>query len=106
MWKVKIVKLSSQSPHNFYVEIARIHIAEIHFGFLPLLGDEFLARLYYEMSQLSTAGLWVAEENEKVLGFILGATNIRKSYTDVFKKDGFLFIKDGVKLNFQKKTSW
>jgi ribosomal protein S18 acetylase RimI-like enzyme len=101
-WKVNIVKLSNQSPHKFYIEIARIHIAEIHSGFLPLLGDEFLARLYFEMSQVSTAGLWAAEENEKVLGFILGVTNIRKSYIDVFKRAWFPFIKMGVRFFLKK----
>ncbi len=88
-----IVKLDHKSPYHVFLDIARLHISEIHFGFLPLLGEEFLSRLYYEMAELVNTGLWAAEEDGKVLGFILGTSDFRKSYIAVFKKAWYpLFI--------------
>jgi ribosomal protein S18 acetylase RimI-like enzyme len=95
--KMIIVKLDQKSPYSLFMEVACLHITEIHSGFFSLLGEVFLSRFYYEITQLPTAGLWIAEENGKVLGFILGTSDFGKSYADLFKKAWFTLLIMGVR---------
>jgi len=82
---MNIVKLDGNSPIGYFQAIARIHSEEIHFGFLPLLGEDFLAQLYFHMSQVSSSGVWIAEENGKAIGFVTGTADIRKCYRELFR---------------------
>lgn len=101
---MNLVKLDQKSSPHYFFDIARLHIEEIHHGFLPLLGEDFLSRLYYEMAQLSNTGLWIAKENDKILGFILGTSDFRKSYFKVFKKAWFALSMMGVRSLFKNKV--
>jgi GNAT superfamily N-acetyltransferase len=99
-----IHRLSKDSPKNVFLEIARLHFAEIHFGFLPLLGDEFLAYLYSQLAQLDEAAVWAAEEDGKLLGFLSGTADFKASYLKVFKKAWAGLIFRGVPSLFKRSV--
>jgi ribosomal protein S18 acetylase RimI-like enzyme len=67
-----------------------MHISEIQQGTLPLLGENFLSRLYFELAKAPKTGLWVAIENEMVIGFIAGCASTRESYLSIMKSGGIL----------------
>jgi GNAT superfamily N-acetyltransferase len=86
---MNILKLGTASPREYFIAIARIHSEEIHFGFLPLLGEEFLAQLYFHMSRTTSSGVWAAEENGSIMGFVTGTADIRECYREIFRNAWF-----------------
>ena len=74
-----IIRLTNSEPLSYFQEVARLHTAEIQHGMLPLLGNEFLTSLYYEMCREPKNGIWVATENGKILGFLAGSADVRLS---------------------------
>ncbi len=99
-----INRLGKDSPKNAFLEIARLHFAEIHFGFLPLLGEEFLTYLYSQLAQLDDAAVWAAEEDGKILGFLSGTADFKTSYLKVFKKAWAGLIIRGIPSLFKKSV--
>jgi len=86
---MEIIKLDqTDSPDNF-IQIARLHIAEIHHGFLSLMGVKFLSKLYQELSLAPFTGIWIAVDGAKILGFIAGSGYVARSYYSVMKRAGF-----------------
>lgn len=81
-----ILKLDGNSSKHYFKQIARIHTEEIHFGFLPLLGEDFLAQLYFFMSQVSSSGVWIVEENGAAIGFVTGTADIRECYREILRR--------------------
>jgi len=67
-------------------QIAIIHKQEINQGFLSQLGVKFLSKLYKSTMVSPNAFTIVAKDNDKVIGFISGCTNVTKFYHDFFKK--------------------
>lgn len=67
-------------------QIAKIHTREINQGFLSELGEKFLFKLYEAMVTSPTAFIVTAEENNCIVGFISGCTNLDKFYRDFYKK--------------------
>jgi GNAT superfamily N-acetyltransferase len=67
-----------------FQQVASIHIQEIHFGVLPLLGRNFLAQLNREMTRAPYTGVWVVIENGQVLGFVSGCADLNKMYRFIF----------------------
>lgn len=70
-------------------QIAKIHYYEINQGFLRQLGLRFLSLLYLAMIKSPLAFVVVAEENNEIIGFISGCTNVNGFYKDFFKKYTF-----------------
>ncbi len=70
-------------------EIAEIHFQEIKYGFLNQLGKKFLSYFYMAMITSPNAFLVVAEEDDKVIGFISGCTNLNKFYKDFVRQYTF-----------------
>jgi len=68
------------------LQIAKIHKQEINQGFLSQLGETFLSKLYEAMIIFPNSFIVVAKENDKVIGFISGCTNVKKFYKNFFKK--------------------
>lgn len=99
---MSIIKLDNNAPPGYFLQAAKIHIAEIHFGFLPLMGERFLTRLYREMANLPTAGLWVEEKERAITGFLLGSVDFQKSYQQVMVKAGFALSWLGISAIFKK----
>jgi len=85
---IEVFRLNSSYPYTIFAEAARIHISEIHQGTLPLLGDRFLSRIYFELAKAPKTGIWVAIENEMVIGFIAGCANTRGIYLSIMKSAG------------------
>ena len=81
-----IIKLATKKD---CLRIAEIHFSEIKYGFLNQLGKKFLTYFYLAMITSPNAFLVVAEENNKVIGFISGCTNLNKFYKDFVKQYTF-----------------
>ena len=60
--------------------IAGIHKSEIKKGFLSSLDASFLEKLYSAAIQASSSFCVVAKEEERVVGFIAGASDLNKFY--------------------------
>jgi len=67
------------------VQIAEIHKKEINQGFLSELGDAFLAEFYRAIIQSPGGFCVVAEDEERVIGFISGCERIGGFYKFFFK---------------------
>jgi len=71
--------------------IAELHIQGISTGFISSLGIDFVTALYEAIAQSKFSFGFVAEENNKILGFVAFATNINKLYKSVILKEGWRF---------------
>jgi len=77
---------------SMYVEqVARLHIDGINTGFISSLGIDFVTALYEAIAKNKSSFGFVAEENDKVLGFVAFTTNINKLYKSVILKKGLRF---------------
>jgi len=83
---MNIIKLDKESSSGYYKDVACLHIAEIHHGFLPILGLDFMSRLYYELARSPKTSIRIAIEDDKVVGFIASSADIRASYFAVFRR--------------------
>lgn len=72
-------------------EVAKLHIEGISIGFISSLGIDFVISLYEAIAQSESSFGFVAEEDEKVLGFVAFATNLSKLYKSVILKKGCRF---------------
>ncbi|KKC25714.1 hypothetical protein WP12_12950 [Sphingomonas sp. SRS2] len=63
-----------------YLQVAQLHAAAIHQGFLPMLGAEFLALLYQSIDECAESVLFVEREAGRVIGFVAGAKSMRSIY--------------------------
>ena len=71
-------------------EAARLHCSEISQGFLPTLGQPFLARLYRRMVLSPSAFFVVAEDAGVVQGFAAGTSDLGAFYRTFLVRDGLL----------------
>ena len=74
-----------------YREIARLHIECIENGFLPSLGEAFLALLYEAIDADPKSVLIVESKNGKVIGFVAGGSGKRSLYYQMLKRKSRLF---------------
>lgn len=61
-------------------EIAGIHASELKNDFLPSLGSEFLELLYLGVLKKGMAFGFVAQEKNKIVGFIIGTKNMNNFF--------------------------
>jgi len=98
------IKLASEKD---CFQIAEIHFKEIKHGFLNQLGKEFLGYFYSAMINSPNAFLIIAEENNSVIGFVSGSTNLKKFCKEFFRKYIFksflIFLKKYLVSIFLKK---
>jgi ribosomal protein S18 acetylase RimI-like enzyme len=73
---IRLQRLGESS--NLFNKVADMHIALIHGGVLPLLGRDFLARLYREIAVSPWGSVDVALQGERVVGFVAGTANVRR----------------------------
>jgi len=71
--------------------VAALHIKGIKTGFISSLGIDFVTALYEAIAKNKSSFGFVAEENDKVLGFIAFTTNLNKLYKSVITKSGIKF---------------
>lgn len=74
---VRPVKKSDS--YSIFKQVALIHESEISEGFLSTLGTTFLARMYKFLALSPHSFLIIAQEGEKVVGFICGGLNTGKA---------------------------
>jgi len=68
------------------IQIAKIHKQEINQGFLSQLGVKFLSKLYERMISSENSFVIVSKDNDEIIGFINGCTNLKKFYKDFLRK--------------------
>jgi len=68
------------------IQIAKIHKQEINQGFLSQLGVKFLSKLYERMISSENSFVIVSKNNDEIIGFISGCTNLKKFYKDFLRK--------------------
>lgn len=90
---IEIIQAKPNDPQKWFHEVAKIHIEELKQGALIHLGIDGLSLLYQEIILIPRAGLWLAIENNKVLGFVSGCADTRSTYYR-------LFLRSGIKLAF------
>lgn len=74
-----------------YREVARLHIACMEDGFLPTLGEAFLALLYESIDVDPGNALIVESKNGKVIGFVAGGYGMGSIYRQMLKQWPRLF---------------
>ncbi|HPO61064.1 MAG TPA: GNAT family N-acetyltransferase [Exilispira sp.] len=67
--------------------IARLHQKYINKGFLSILGISFLNALYKYIATSKESFCIVAEESDKILGFVSMTENVSKLYKSFIKKN-------------------
>jgi len=77
--------------------VAVLHTEGIKAGFISSLGIDFVTALYQAIADSKSSFGFVAEEEERVLGFVAFTTNINKLYKSVIAKSGpkFAFLLAG-----------
>jgi GNAT superfamily N-acetyltransferase len=75
---------------EYFRAVAGIHMAQIQHGILPKLGLDVLGRLYRELSAAPQTGVWVAVHDKRIVGFVSGCANVKRSYRWVLSRPGFL----------------
>lgn len=68
------------------LEAAKLHAQEIKWGFLSELGERFLYYFYLTMINSPNAFLIIAEDNNLIVGFISGCTDLKRFYREFAKK--------------------
>ncbi len=68
-----------------------VHICSFQGFFLTFLGERFLRELYLAIRQDPQGIAFVAEENDSILGFVVGATCVSGLYRRLLRKRVFRF---------------
>lgn len=82
---IKIVPLED----SYLVKIANVHVKSLKNDFLPSLGEKFILTLYKGAFKSSDSFGFVALDNKKVVGFVIGTKNM-KAYFSSSLKSNFL----------------
>lgn len=85
---IKITKLLPEHAP----EVAQLHISGIPTGFISSLGINFVTFLYEAIAESPSAFGFVAEHENKVVGFIAFTTNVGQLYKSILRKHGLGFI--------------
>lgn len=80
------------NARQYYLEVARLHVEGINQGFLPTLGEKFLALLYESLDEASDAILITESKDGRVIGFVSGASCLRPIYKHMLLKCGRLAV--------------
>jgi ribosomal protein S18 acetylase RimI-like enzyme len=67
---------------------AALHVGQIGEGFLTILGQDFLSRLYRRVARTPGSFLLVVEDGETTVGFLAGSTDVAGLYRSFFLRDG------------------
>jgi ribosomal protein S18 acetylase RimI-like enzyme len=70
--------------------VADLHATRVAEGFLARLGPRFLRRLYRRIATSPHTFLFVAVDQDAVMGFLAGATDVRSFYRSFLARDGVL----------------
>lgn len=73
-------------PRVIYRKVARLHISSISQGFLPQLGETFLALMYRAIDESDDAALFTSFEDERLVGFVSGAIGMKPVYKQMLRR--------------------
>ncbi len=73
-------------------QIAKLHVSGISTGFISSLGIDFVTSLYEAIAHSKDSFGFVAEENDKILGFVAFTPNLTRLYKSVILKKGLRFV--------------
>lgn len=65
---------------EIYAQVAAVHAECINQGFLTTLGVDFLAFMYEGLDQSRSGILLVAEDDDRVIGFVSGGRGLRETF--------------------------
>jgi ribosomal protein S18 acetylase RimI-like enzyme len=85
---MRIEPVTPTSPPEWFAQLAEIHSAEIHGGFLTKLGPRFLHHLYQEMARSPHTFLFAAVNRDEVVGFIAGSVATGRFYRQYLWRRG------------------
>lgn len=94
----------SQFEEEKIDEIVAIHIQAFNGFFLSSLGNGFLKQLYMSYCEHIDSNLLIAEQNEKIVGFLAYSSNLSELYTFMIKKRLIRFCWYSVKAFFRKPS--
>lgn len=75
-----------------YREVARIHMQCINQGFLPTLGERFLALMYQSIDADPNSALFIERIEGRVVGFISGGRGMGSIYWQMLERWPRLFL--------------
>lgn len=70
-------------------QAANLHIRGIHQGLLPLLGNQFLTKMYLCIAVAPQSGVWAIVDGDKFVGFIAGCASVQRTYRWLVVNCGF-----------------
>jgi ribosomal protein S18 acetylase RimI-like enzyme len=80
---MEIVRATRSHPTSLFLQIADLHIQEIHHGALPLLGRGFMASMYRGIAAAPCGAVWMAIEDGQVAGFVAGSAHTGRTYRGI-----------------------
>lgn len=83
---------NSMDASATYRELALIHMQCINQGFLPTLGEDFLALLYQSIDADSSSALFIERKAGRVVGFIAGGRGMGSIYQQMLRRWPRLFL--------------
>jgi len=75
-----------------YRQVARLHISCINQGFLPRLGESFLALMYRAIDESDDGALIVDTDGDRVIGFVSGTIHMKAVYRRMLRHWPTLFV--------------
>jgi GNAT superfamily N-acetyltransferase len=82
----RVVNLAHADAEDVFLQAARLHVAGIHHGALPLLGERFVAKLYRELAHAPSAGVWGVIDADGLVGFVAGSVDLRRTYRELLTR--------------------
>lgn len=73
-------------PASVYRQVASLHAQGIDQGFLPTLGEPFLALLYEAIDQGASSVLLTHQEDGRVVGFVSGSHGLGPVYRSLLRR--------------------
>jgi len=85
---LKFVELSPEHASD----VTGLHISGISTGFISSLGIDFVSSLYEAISQSKSSFGFVAEDNDRTVGFVAFTSNLNRLYKSVILRKGSCLI--------------
>ena len=80
------IEILRATSRDHFEAAAKLHAEGISEGFLSSLGPAFLAALYRGICQGQNSGVFVAREEDKILGFVSFAEDVKACYRTTLRK--------------------
>lgn len=96
-----IIRKAEQSERKIIDDVVKIHLATFKGFFLTFMGQGFLKKMYLSYTQHKDSDLYVAMENDDVIGFLASSNDMSGLYKYMIKHhilgfawySGFAFLK-------------